>query len=656
VESSGDRFGDRDAMADAVEQSPGLFGIAEGAELRFVAASAATFAFVPGKTLLGVPVREAFWEVVGQQIIGLYDECYRTGLPQVAKEWRTVIDPGDGREPFTVYLDCLLYPWRDDRGDVRGVVATANDVTESVTRRMAAEEAQASAEARYRGALAEVRTIQHALLPESLPVLPDLELAARYLLASDDAGAGGDWFDAIVRPSGGVALVVGDVVGHGVRASAVMGQLRAVLGQRLMAGATVPAALADLDLFARSIPGAHAATVCVLETSPGSAGVTYCTAGHPPPLLVRADGSARFLVPTGGGPLATGSDFPVEQATLAPADLVLLYSDGAVERPDRTPEQNTVELLQVVRDSYANRAIPVREPMRVTERVCEQTLELLTRLTGYSDDITVLAAQRVPPPSDLDLAVLSERESVREARIRLGDWLAGLEAMDHDAIAVTIAVGELVTNAVEHAYDTDAGSVRLTGTLRSSGSVEIRVSDTGRWRSAAIDHDADELQVRGRGLGLARALVERLDVRPGTDGTTATLTYRLRRRARLLDTAAPTPARSARRFSDELRLAETDVLADHGPDGRATIVSASGPIDLVSADQLRRELLQLTRGGTRPILLDLSEVTLLASAGVQVLHELHAGSGLTLRAPAGSPAQHVLEIVRLPYLTGGESG
>ena len=108
-----------------------------------------------------------------------------------------------------------------------------------------------------------VAELQQALLPAALPVLPGLSIAARYLVAAPDQAAGGDWFDVIPLPDGAVALVVGDVVGHGVAASAAMGQLRAVLGELLLETGDVQAALHRIDRMAKRPQALRATTVCV---------------------------------------------------------------------------------------------------------------------------------------------------------------------------------------------------------------------------------------------------------------------------------------------------------------------------------------------------------------------------------------------------------
>ncbi|HEX6404379.1 MAG TPA: SpoIIE family protein phosphatase [Pseudonocardiaceae bacterium] len=162
--------------------------------------------------------------------------------------------------------------------------------------------------------------------------------------------------------SGGrVALVVGDVVGHGVAASAVMGQLRAVLADRLDDSGDITTALAAVDRLARRLPAARAATVCMAVLDPGDGSLSYCTAGHPPPLVIPVDGPPRYLPPTGGGPLGTGSTFPLDKTTLHTGEVLLLYSDGILERPGREITVSTVELAQVAADTTAGRALHTGE-------------------------------------------------------------------------------------------------------------------------------------------------------------------------------------------------------------------------------------------------------------------------------------------------------
>ena len=141
------------------------------------------------------------------------------------------------------------------------------DVTGEVRRRRSAENDADVMRKRYAAAQDVVLTLQRNLLPTALPVLPGVRIAAHYLVAAAEQAAGGDWFEA-VPVDGQVALVVGDVVGHGAQASAVMGQLRAVLVEFLLDGDDLATALARLDRFASRVTGARGATVCLALLDP----------------------------------------------------------------------------------------------------------------------------------------------------------------------------------------------------------------------------------------------------------------------------------------------------------------------------------------------------------------------------------------------------
>ena len=201
-----------------------------------------------------------------------------------------------------------------------------------------------------------VAEMQEALLPTALPVLPRATIAARYLVAGHEQAAGGDWFDAIPLADGSVALVVGDVVGHGVAASAAMGQLRAVLAELLAAEADLGRVLERTDAFAARMSALRAATLALAVLDPVGGTLRYTTCGHPPPLVIGTDGAARYLAGTGTGPLGTGSPPVLAASALAPGELVLLYSDGLIERPGQTLADGMAELAVAAADAAASSA------------------------------------------------------------------------------------------------------------------------------------------------------------------------------------------------------------------------------------------------------------------------------------------------------------
>jgi len=479
-----------------------------------------------------------------------------------------------------------------------------------------------------------VATLQDVMLPTDLPLVPSLDLEARYLLAAGHA-AGGDWFDAVVRPDGKVALVVGDVVGNGVRAAAVMGQLRAVLQSQLLTRSSVAEALAVLDLYAGREIESRATTVCIVELDTRTGQLEYCTAGHPPPLVVTGTGDARYLDPTGAGPLGTGTGFPTLTSGLADGDLVVLYSDGLVDRPGRSLAEGTVQLREVVRQS-AREAHLEPYPSRPAALVCQNSVKLLTHGTGYDDDITVLVGQRRTPAPSFSVSLDAVPATVPAARDAVSDWLLPLGIGSVDDVAVRHAVGELVANAVAHANagEDPAGAHRVDveADIDGEGVLACRVHDDGRWLEPAVGSG-------GLGLGMVRSMVDDLGIEVGPDGTTATFRHRLTREASMLE-----PVPGATRASATVGRGEALSVAVDGP-----VLRVAGAMDAQGAERLRVALHHATRGGTAEVVVDLVDITYLGSSGVRVLAEALRDRGVSLVAPPGSVAQHVLDVVQVQH-------
>src|ERR1700691_3894380 len=288
--------------------------------------------------------------------------------------------------------------------------------------------------------------VQDALLPPALPVLPRARVAARYLVAGHEQAAGGDWFDAIPLGNGRIALIVGDVVGHGIAASAAMGQLRAVLAELFAAEPDLARVLERATAFAARTAALRAATLVVAVLHPAEGTLRYATCGHPPPLIVGADGATRFLDGSRSGPLGTGSAPVLVTDKLDSGELLLLYSNGLIERPDRTIPEGMAELARVAAEAAANRTLSAGAARSAAERVCQLTVELLTR-TGYADDVTTLAAQATAPVPGIGLDLPANRASLTVARQALGEWLDRLDATQDDRTDLRLALVEVVTNA-----------------------------------------------------------------------------------------------------------------------------------------------------------------------------------------------------------------
>jgi PAS domain S-box-containing protein len=628
-----------------------------GPDHRIVATNAAYRAFTGRSDAIGMSYQEAFPGIEGQQLHELLDRVYATGEPETGKEWRAQIDrdPGGLQE---VYGDFTVAPRRAADGTVNGLLIIASDVTDQVAEQRAARQRARDAEDRYEV----VAELQRALLPTALPVLPQVRIAARYLVAGDEQAAGGDWFDAIPLGGGSVALVVGDVVGHGLAASAAMGQIRAVLAELLAAEPDLARVLERADAYAARTPALRAATLTLAVFDPADGTLRYTTCGHPPPLVVGTDGMVRFLAGTGTGPLGTGSAPHLAVGAFAPGELMLLYSDGLIERPHRTIEAGMAELARVAADAAANRTLSAGAAPSAAERVCQLTVELLTR-TGYADDVTALAVERLADPVPaLHLKLPSERASLSVARDAFTRWLNSLGATAEDTEALHLAMVEVVTNAIEHAYPPGRpGIVALDATLTDDGNVECRITDHGNWRRPDAS-DAD----RGHGLMVAGHVVDTLLVShppgpqgtaegsPATKGTVVSLRLRLRRPAFLAwrQESARAAAYSAEpAFTVDTSIGETGVA-------RARV---TGAVDIVTAGQLARRLLSASRGGTVPLVADLTGVTQLASAGVRALYQVRDRltvhqQDMTLLTAPGSSAQLVLDLVQLAHVAADDPG
>jgi anti-sigma regulatory factor (Ser/Thr protein kinase)/anti-anti-sigma regulatory factor len=626
--TSGDgNSGDLAGALGAYEKAPAIMLACEGDDMVLASANEAARVAFGDRCEFGRPVREMAPEV-DQRTFELMDDMvvsvFATGR-SITKPAHRVQVRAEDHAPFEVFWDLTFSPWFADDGSVRGVLAHGIDVTG--TPRTGREPAER---------LHEVVALQDALLPGWLPVLPGVEIAGRYLLAESELVAGGDWYDAMGLADGRVALVVGDVAGHGVSASAAMGRLRAVVEERLISGADLGQVMLALDSFASCVPEAYAATVCVLVLDPRTGELEYCTAGHPPPLVVRPDGRSHYLRHSGAAPLATTGEMSVARDHVECGDLVLLYTDGLLVRPGRSPARSTVELGQVAADAAAS----VRQPGSpgVADRVCQQALEAMTRRSGYADDIAVLVAEVIQPSVPLHLELAADAAAVPRVLDALATWLESLRVRELDHIVVQHAVDELVTNVVDHAYATARRPGRLTidAQLLPTGEVEITFVDRGSWVPPHGGHG------RGHGLRMVRGMVDRLVVRGTEAGTVAIVRHRLSRPAWML-TGSTTPV--GRQF------AEVDEAFTLAADD--TCLHLAGSLDRTGLDDLRGALDDVADVGR--VVLDLEGVTRLPSSAVQVLHvasrdAADRGQDLVLYAPAGTTAQQVLELVRLPYV------
>lgn len=201
-------------------------------------------------------------------------------------------------------------------------------------------------------------TLQRSLLPEALPQVDGAVLEARYRPALEYAQVGGDWYDAICVGDDRLVVVVGDVMGKGVRAAAQMGRLRSAAQAYATLGLSPAAILEQLHTFAVELTEVEFATVLCACYEPSSGRLSFASAGHPPPVLVRGDGAAKLVeggltvplaVPSGVGSAALGAcELELE---LEPGDAVLLYTDGLVEGRGQDLDKGLAMLVEACSDS-----------------------------------------------------------------------------------------------------------------------------------------------------------------------------------------------------------------------------------------------------------------------------------------------------------------
>ncbi|MDQ3764324.1 MAG: SpoIIE family protein phosphatase [Actinomycetota bacterium] len=347
-------------------------------------------------------------------------------------------------------------------------------------------------------------TLQHSLLPDALPPVARLALAQRYLPGAAGTQAGGDWYDVVALDGTSVAIVVGDVVGKGPAAAAVMGKLSSALTGYLLEGHGPAAALECLDRFAVRVPGALATTVACLILDWETGEARWSRAGHPPPLLLER-GQARYLPDGLGAPLGVRRRRPFTEgnARISPGGCLLMFTDGLIERRGE-PLDDGMDRLASCAEQLSQ-----HEP----DALLAQLLPGILDDAAPADDIAVVAARLIPAPLAQRLpAIPTHLPRVRRA---LRAWAAAAGLPDDLTADVQVAFGEAAANAVEHAYPAEApGEFDYHIARHPDGAIEVRVRDYGRWRPPPADPGH-----RGRGLQLICGVATDIVLKPGQDGT-----------------------------------------------------------------------------------------------------------------------------------------
>ena len=339
--------------------------------------------------------------------------------------------------------------------------------------------------------------LQRMLMPRRLPRVEGMRFAAEYLAGAAGTSVGGDWYDVIPLDDHRVGLVVGDVMGRGVEAASVMGQLRmAVRAYAVEDPAQPGAVLTSVNRLIHALGGEYFVTVtyAVWDLQPGT--ITFSSAGHLPPLLRLPDRTTAFLSGAHGTPIGVAEDEEYSEHRVAapPGSTLVVYTDGLVERRD----QNLGRTMGIL----------ARAAARGAEDADALLADLLASLPDIEgDDVAVLVAAQpgAPPDEPPHRDEVLELDPVPEAVARARRWTISrlrLRYVEDPAVDVAqLLVSELVTNAIVHA------STRL------HLAVEVRVDDV---RLAVTDDDpqlpslgaVDLEATSGRGMQLVDALAD----------------------------------------------------------------------------------------------------------------------------------------------------
>ncbi|MDQ0991721.1 SpoIIE family protein phosphatase [Streptomyces sp. V3I7] len=413
---------------EVLDRVPALVALLHGPDHRVTYVNDAYVAAF-GTRALGEPARDALPELAELGLMPLLDQVLRSGRSRTLKSRKAL----DGRSyTFT----CT--PVGED-GDA-GVLVFAADVTDHAE---AAERLRASERRQRETAV----TLQRSLLPQELEQPDDLRIAATYQPGGTEAAVGGDWYDVITLGGGRTALVIGDVMGRGVRAAAVMGQLRTAV--RAYARLDLPPheVLQLLDGLATEIDANQIATCVYAVHDPNEGRLMYASAGHLPILVRDESGTVLRADEPTGPPLGTGDWMHASGSVpLTPGSTAVLYTDGLVERRNEDLDEGIASLERALAGATGTPQV-----------VCDRLVRSAGVTADHDDDVAVLVLQH-PAHKGADgelfrnaaLELLGGVEAAPRARAFasgvLTSWRFPVELHDLGVLAAS----ELVANSLQH--------------------------------------------------------------------------------------------------------------------------------------------------------------------------------------------------------------
>ncbi|MDX2863006.1 ATP-binding SpoIIE family protein phosphatase, partial [Streptomyces scabiei] len=463
---------------EILDRIPALVALVHGSDHRTAYVNDA-YAAAFGARPLGEPAREALPELDDLGLLPLLDQVLRSSKPRTVKSRKAA-----GGRSYTITCTPVAVPGGAGRSD-GGVLIFAADVTDHAE---AAERLRASERRQRETAV----TLQRSLLPQELEEPDDLRIAAVYHPGGTETAVGGDWYDVITLGGGRTALVIGDVMGRGVRAAAVMGQLRTAV--RAYARLDLPPheVLQLLDGLATEIDPNQIATCAYAVHDPNEGRLVYASAGHLPILVRDESGTVLRADEPTGPPLGTGGwTHTSGSIPLGPGSTAVFYTDGLVERRNEDLDEGIAALERALSGATGTPQV-----------VCDRLVRATGVTADHDDDVAVLVLQhpaRVGPDGELfrnaALELLGGVEAAPRARAFasgvLTSWRFPPELHDLGVLAAS----ELVANSLQHG--TPPMRLRLRRTDRRL-IVEVTDGDDHLPRRRRAD-PADE---SGRGLAI----------------------------------------------------------------------------------------------------------------------------------------------------------
>jgi PAS domain S-box-containing protein len=364
-------------------------------------------------------------------------------------------------------------------------------------------------------------TLQRALMPERLPSVVGVSMAAHIAPGAGGTRVGGDWYDAIPLPGGRLGLVVGDVAGHGVDAAARMGELRSVARAYALEGHG-PVALVERMNGYHAALGADLMTTmlfAIVEVDSGT--MRFVNAGHPPPMIIGEGGGSTEILEGAGPPLGVMDTWRYDERTarLAPGMTALLYTDGLIERRGERLDAGLDRLRCAVAEGGS--------PAELIRRALEAT-----EAGAADDDVTLVVVRgeaRLGPVARLKLS--PDRDALTSLRRMLTRWLREAGAQEDEVHDLVMAANEAWQNALEHGTGFARTTIGVDLEADPGGQVAITVRDAGRRDRSPSDPD------RGRGIELMRALADEVTLELAPHGSTVRLRRALRAPAAFADAA-----------------------------------------------------------------------------------------------------------------------